>query len=84
MGRFCRKCGKEVREGAQFCRNCGEKIRLSPVSAESSAQMTAWSSGHASMPSSQSQTNMTMQMQQRINASRNAASAPSLTACIMC
>ncbi|MBP5608784.1 MAG: zinc ribbon domain-containing protein [Lachnospiraceae bacterium] len=76
MGRFCRKCGKEVRQGAQFCRNCGEKIRSAPVSSMPSAQMPASSSGPVSGPVSRSQMNMTMQMQQQINANRQAAAVP--------
>ena len=79
MGKFCRKCGKEIRAGAQFCRNCGEKVRTAnvqvqgqmPVSSPGPRMTSA--SGPVSAPGMQPQMNMTMQMQQQINANRQAA-----------
>ncbi len=81
MGKFCRKCGKEIRAGAQFCRNCGEKVRAANVQVQgqmpvsrSGPWMTS-ASGPVSAPGMQPQMNMTMQMQQQINANRQAAPA---------
>lgn len=28
MPKFCRECGKPLREGAKFCSECGAKIRM--------------------------------------------------------
>ena len=74
MSRFCRKCGKEIRLGAQFCRNCGEKVRTADVSAQlpvsNSAPSATSASGPVSAPGIPPQMNMTMQMQQQIYANR--------------
>ena len=36
MARYCKKCGKELEEGAIFCDNCGTKIAGSESNTSSS------------------------------------------------